>query len=98
MVYQPIHRLADGRPVGVEALARFPDQDKRTPDRWFAEAAQVGLGTELEMLAVRQAIRGLPVHPCRALCRASTSRRRPLWRRSWDRRSPPRPPAGWSSR
>jgi len=63
MVYQPIHRLADGRPVGVEALARFPDQDKRTPDRWFAEAAQVGLGTELEMLAVRQAIRGLPFIP-----------------------------------
>jgi EAL domain-containing protein (putative c-di-GMP-specific phosphodiesterase class I) len=63
MVYQPIHRLADGRPVGVEALARFPDQATRTPDRWFAEAAKIGLGTELEMLAVRQAIRGLPFIP-----------------------------------
>jgi len=63
MVYQPIHRLADGRPVGVEALARFPDQQTRTPDRWFAEAANVGLGVELEMLAVRQAIRGLPFIP-----------------------------------
>lgn len=63
MVYQPIHRLADGRPVGVEALARFPDQATRTPDRWFAEAARIGLGTELEMLAVRQAIRGLPFIP-----------------------------------
>lgn len=39
MVYQPIHRLSDGRPVGVEALARFPDQAERTPDKWFAEAA-----------------------------------------------------------
>jgi len=63
MVYQPIHRLADGRPIGVEALARFPDQAERTPDRWFAEAARIGLGTELEMLAVRQAIRGLPFIP-----------------------------------
>ena len=63
MVYQPIHRLADGRPVGVEALARFPDQAKRTPDLWFAEAARIGLGVELEMLAVRQAIRGLPFIP-----------------------------------
>ena len=63
MVYQPIHRLGDGRPVGVEALARFPDQTARTPDKWFAEAARIGLGTELELLAVRQAIRGLPFIP-----------------------------------
>ena len=63
MVYQPIHRLRDGRPVGVEALARFPDQAARTPDKWFAEAARIGLGTELELLAVRQAIRGLPFIP-----------------------------------
>ena len=63
MVYQPIHRLEDGRPVGVEALARFPDQASRTPDLWFAEAARIGLGVELEMLAVRQAIRGLPFIP-----------------------------------
>lgn len=63
MVYQPIHRLSDGRPVGVEALARFPDQAERSPDKWFAEAARIGLGAELEMLAVRQAIRGLPFIP-----------------------------------
>lgn len=63
MVYQPIHRLGDGRPVGVEALARFPDQASRTPDKWFAEAARIGLGVELEMLAVRQALRGLPFIP-----------------------------------
>jgi EAL domain-containing protein (putative c-di-GMP-specific phosphodiesterase class I) len=63
IVYQPIHRLADGRPVGVEALARFADQAERTPDLWFAEAADVGLGVELELLAVRQAIRGLAYVP-----------------------------------
>jgi EAL domain-containing protein (putative c-di-GMP-specific phosphodiesterase class I) len=60
IVYQPIHRLDTGAPVGVESLARFSDQDVRSPDQWFTEAANAGLGVELEMLAVRQAIRGLP--------------------------------------
>lgn len=63
IVYQPIHRLDSGVPVGVESLARFSDQDVRSPDIWFNEAAEAGLGVELEMLAVRQAIRGLPYIP-----------------------------------
>lgn len=63
IAYQPIHRLDTGAPVGVESLARFADHDLRTPDQWFDEAAAVGLGIELEMLAVRQAIRGLPFIP-----------------------------------
>lgn len=63
MVYQPIHRLDTGAAVGVESLARFSDQDMRAPDQWFTEAAEAGLGVELEMLAVRQAIRGLPYIP-----------------------------------
>jgi EAL domain-containing protein (putative c-di-GMP-specific phosphodiesterase class I) len=63
MNFQPIHRLDGGRPVGVEALARFPDRLERSPDRWFAEAAAVGLGSELELLALRLAIRALPHIP-----------------------------------
>ncbi len=63
IVYQPIHRLDTGAPVGVESLARFSDHDLRSPDQWFTEAADAGLGVELEMLAVRQAIRGLPYIP-----------------------------------
>jgi len=63
IVYQPIHRLDNGAPVGVESLARFADHDLRSPDQWFNEAAEAGLGVELEMLAVRQAIRGLPYIP-----------------------------------
>jgi EAL domain-containing protein (putative c-di-GMP-specific phosphodiesterase class I) len=63
MALQPIHRLEDGRPVGVECLARFSDCDTRPPDLWFAEAASVGLGVELEMLAVRQALRALAYIP-----------------------------------
>jgi EAL domain-containing protein (putative c-di-GMP-specific phosphodiesterase class I) len=60
---QPIHALADGRPIGVECLARFADCETRPPDRWFAEAASLGLGLPLEMLAVRTALRALPYVP-----------------------------------
>lgn len=63
VAYQPIHSLADGCPVGVECLARFHDFDARPPNLWFAEAATVGLDIELELLAVRQAILGLPYVP-----------------------------------
>lgn len=55
MVFQPIV-AANGTVVGTEALARFTTTPNRTPDRWFAEAAEVGLGIELEMLAVQSAI------------------------------------------
>lgn len=58
---QPIHRLEDGRPVGVEALARFAGA--RPPAEWFAEAAAVGLSVELELAAVRAALAVLPLVP-----------------------------------
>jgi PAS domain S-box-containing protein len=50
---QPIITF-DGRWTAVEALARFPDG--RPPDLWFAEAAEAGLGVELELLAVHHAL------------------------------------------
>jgi EAL domain-containing protein (putative c-di-GMP-specific phosphodiesterase class I) len=56
MVFQPILDLASSRTAGVEALARFSAQPIQPPDYWFAEAAAVGLGAELELLAVRAAI------------------------------------------
>ena len=59
IVHQPIHALADRAPRGVECLARFSVDDSRTPDLWFAEASEVGLGLELEMLAVRTALRSI---------------------------------------
>ncbi|MBB3950261.1 sensor domain-containing phosphodiesterase [Aureimonas jatrophae] len=58
IVYQPIVMLDDLRVVGAEALARFSQEPRRTPDRWFGEAAEVGLGTELELAAIRNAIEG----------------------------------------
>lgn len=62
MVLQPIVRLEDMKVVGAEALARFHAPAER-PDRWFARAARLGLGTELEMTAVRAALRLLPDLP-----------------------------------
>lgn len=58
IVYQPIVMLGDGRVVGVEALSRFSQEPRRTPDRWFVEAYEVGLGVELELAAIRNAIEG----------------------------------------
>ena len=54
--HQPIVALADGAVVGVESLARFADADRRGPDKWFEEAAEIGRGTELELLAIRRAL------------------------------------------
>ena len=56
MVFQPIVELATGRVVGFEALARFPAEPRRRPDEWFAGAAEVGLGVELELSAIRAAL------------------------------------------
>lgn len=53
---QPIVSLATGQLSGYEALARFPHG---RPDLWFRDAASVGLGTELELLAVRAALANL---------------------------------------
>ena len=59
MVYQPVYRTDDGRLMAFEALARFRARPERAPDRWFAEAAEVGLLEELECLAAALALRGL---------------------------------------
>jgi diguanylate cyclase (GGDEF)-like protein len=56
-VYQPICDLTGLRPVGHEALSRFP---VGAPDTWFADAARVGAGQQLELAAVRAALRQRP--------------------------------------
>jgi EAL domain-containing protein (putative c-di-GMP-specific phosphodiesterase class I) len=55
IVLQPIVALADGARVGVEALSRFPAEWGQAPDEVFADATSIGVGLELEMLAVRRA-------------------------------------------
>jgi EAL domain-containing protein (putative c-di-GMP-specific phosphodiesterase class I)/CheY-like chemotaxis protein len=56
MVFQPIANLASRETVGVEALARFDAEPRRPPNEWFADAADVGLGAELELAAVNIAL------------------------------------------
>jgi PAS domain S-box-containing protein len=56
IAFQPIVELATGHVVGVEALSRFPTRPDVTPDVVFSDAANAGLGSELELLAVRRAL------------------------------------------
>jgi EAL domain-containing protein (putative c-di-GMP-specific phosphodiesterase class I) len=56
MHFQPIVDLTTGAIVGSEALARFLDEPDRPPNERFREAADVGLGVELELAAIRSAL------------------------------------------
>ena len=72
IVYQPIVSLGDGNVFAYEALSRFP-AGSPTPDVWFMQAAEVGLGLALELEAVRAALSGLDEipQPCRLSINAS---------------------------
>lgn len=56
MVFQPIWDFSENRPLGFEALCRFSAEPYRTPDIWFAEAEEVGLGLEMELAAIEAAL------------------------------------------
>lgn len=55
-VFQPIVNLHEGATVGLEALSRFPAKPVQPPERWFADAADAGLGGELELAAAAAAL------------------------------------------
>lgn len=57
MVAQPIVDLQTSAVVGYEALARFAAEPLCGPEWWFDQAGRVGLRTELELEAVRSALR-----------------------------------------
>jgi EAL domain-containing protein (putative c-di-GMP-specific phosphodiesterase class I)/response regulator of citrate/malate metabolism len=63
IAFQPIADLRSGQVVGLEALSRFDAEPRRGPDRWFAEAAEVGLGGELELAAIELALSKLEAVP-----------------------------------
>ena len=65
-VFQPIVDLENEHVVGVEALTRFSLEPARTPDVWFREAAEVGLGNELELAAIATAVRHVHALPASA--------------------------------
>ena len=66
LVFQPVVALDSLDLVGAEALARFHPGPYRSPDLWFAEAARIGLGVELELAAARKALDSLPQLPQQA--------------------------------
>jgi EAL domain-containing protein (putative c-di-GMP-specific phosphodiesterase class I)/CheY-like chemotaxis protein len=55
-VFQPIMEIGTRRIVGYEALARFRVEPQRPPDQWFAAAAEIGLGVDLEFAAIAAAV------------------------------------------
>lgn len=57
IVFQPVVDLREGRVHGVEALSRFDLEPRKPPDYWFEAAWKTGLGLELELAAVRAALR-----------------------------------------
>jgi EAL domain-containing protein (putative c-di-GMP-specific phosphodiesterase class I) len=63
MHFQPVRDVTFATMVGCEALARFSTDPTRRPDQWFADAHAVGLGPELEAVAVAAALRALPSLP-----------------------------------
>ncbi|HEY2935003.1 MAG TPA: EAL domain-containing protein [Gaiellaceae bacterium] len=56
MVFQPIFELDGGACLAFEALTRFPGEPGVPSGLWFARAAEVGVGVELELAAVRTAL------------------------------------------
>ncbi|CAJ62693.2 MULTISPECIES: EAL domain-containing protein [Frankia] len=72
IVYQPIVDLTTGRTAAVEALSRFPHEPglpheprrpPRGPSSWYFDAMTIGLSAELELAAIRRALRVLPQLP-----------------------------------
>ena len=84
MAFQPIVDLRSGELVGAEALARFRSEPYRTPDLWFNDAWAVGLGMELEIHAIRQAVASLPALPSNAYLSVNAAPRTLLSRNLQD--------------
>jgi EAL domain-containing protein (putative c-di-GMP-specific phosphodiesterase class I) len=56
LVFQPICDLRTRAVTGYEVLSRFRGEPRRTPDVWFAEAEEVGMGAALECAVLRRAV------------------------------------------
>ncbi|WP_197023227.1 EAL domain-containing protein [Arthrobacter sp. MA-N2] len=54
--FQPICCLGTGAVIGAEALTRFVTLPVRSPETWFADAASIGRGPDLEFLAMETAL------------------------------------------
>jgi EAL domain-containing protein (putative c-di-GMP-specific phosphodiesterase class I) len=64
-VFQPVYRLSETGHVieAYEALARFPAAHSIPVALWFRVARKTGLGTQLEMAAIRSSLRAAELLP-----------------------------------
>lgn len=74
-LYQPIFDLGLRTVVGHEALARFALPPDRPPDDWFAEAGEIALKLDLELVAIRMALPDLVRIPDHAYLSLNVSHR-----------------------
>ncbi len=63
IVFQPIFDLTTLTLGGCEALCRFAPPPYRSPDKWFKDAADVGLGVDLELAVLEAAVAAFPALP-----------------------------------
>ena len=63
IVFQPIFDLHSKKVVSCEALCRFKASPYRSPDKWFKDASEVGLGIELELAALKTTLATFPLLP-----------------------------------
>ena len=63
LLLQPIVALGDNSVMGAEALCRFRPTPYRSPDKWFALAAQAGLQRQLETAVITKTLALLPDLP-----------------------------------
>jgi len=54
--FQPIFNLVTNQLSGYESLSRFFTQPYKTPDVWFKDADNLGLGEALEILAIQNTL------------------------------------------
>ncbi|HEX4466436.1 MAG TPA: EAL domain-containing protein [Solirubrobacteraceae bacterium] len=67
LAFQPMFTLDGGRVFAVEALARFAGGKSDPPDVWLAQAHAAGVGVELEIALVEEALARLEELPDGAL-------------------------------
>ena len=63
IVFQPIVNLVDMTLSGYEALCRFVSVPYRSPDKWFNEAAEIGLGIDLELAVMKATVSAASAMP-----------------------------------
>ncbi len=63
LVYQPVFDTRQAYVIGFESLARITTAPVRSPDAWFADAAEVNLDVALELKVIEKALESFTILP-----------------------------------